>query len=64
MENRLVWGRWLLPVQVALVLLLLAAGFLSGMALGGWQESLKLRSSLESIPDINICYPDSDKLAK
>jgi hypothetical protein len=35
----------------------LSAAFCSGLAIGGYLESVKLRQTLEAIPDINSCYP-------
>ena len=41
---------------VLLGLLLSATFFVLGFWLGGWRESLLLRSELSQIPDINQCY--------
>lgn len=41
---------------ILMVLLAVAAGMALGFWLGGWRESLILRSELQQIPDINQCY--------
>ena len=39
-----------------LAVLAIFAAFVAGIWLGGWRESLILRSELQLIPDINQCY--------
>jgi hypothetical protein len=46
-----------LAAIVLLAVLALSGAFCSGLAIGGYLESVKLRHSLELIPDINPCYP-------
>lgn len=41
---------------VLLLVLAVLAVFVMGFWLGGWRESLVLRSELVQIPDINRCY--------
>lgn len=46
------WLGWWLGLAVLACL----AAFSVGLWYGGWTESLKLRSALSEIPDINRCF--------
>ena len=48
------WGAVSMVASFVAVALLTA--FAAGLWYGGWMESVKLRSALEEIPDINSCF--------